>query len=104
MELRDIFSYDILSNPDLLAVWTYCVREAQPFQSYPIHDGEVIELNPYEVLIDWDRMEHDVKLPRERCTSSLIDLQKMRRLEFRPDKGFCRVTVNIRYPIVHAAD
>lgn len=104
MELRDIFSYDILGDRELLTVWTYCLREAQPIQSYPRYVGEVVELGPYEVLIEWERLARDVKMTKDQFIAVLGILRKMRRLEFRPDDNYCRVTVNILYPIRYASE
>lgn len=104
MELRDIFSFDILGDCELLTVWTYCLREARPIMSYPRYKGEVVELGPYEILIEWDRLARDVKMTNGQFIAVLETLRKMRRLEFRPDKDYCRVTVNILYPIGYVSE
>jgi integrase len=100
MELRNIFTRDILTDPILTTVYTFCLNETQSEPAAIRVEGKVVDLDPFEVLVDLDRVEFELHISRVDFLDKINLLEKLRRCRIVESKEFIRILLtNLSFPI-----
>lgn len=100
MELRQVFSRDVLSDHQLVALLGYCLREVKPFRETVRYEGEYIDLKEYEILLSFSDLERELNIPQDRIIEKLNDLEKLRRVKLSRTQKYAKVELNsFQYPI-----
>ncbi len=99
MDIRTIFTRDLIADRELLATFVFCLAEVQVAPASRLFHGEVVDLRPYEVLIEFDRLEREIQMEKAQFVSHLELLQRMRRMTFKQEKDYCKVILAIELPI-----
>ncbi len=105
MELRQMFSRDILSDLSLAALCIFLLSEAQPKPSTVRVGNEFIDLKPYESLIDFAYVEGLLPMTREVIMDKLSILEKLRRVRVKTFKTYaCVEFIDVTFPINPVVD
>ena len=65
MDLRHIFSHDIISDHTLAAVLAACITEAESCMRSVRFKNKFYDLKPYEALVDFGWVETGLELSKE---------------------------------------
>ena len=105
MELRDIFTPDLMRDRDLNAIVSYYLRELQSTPLPIYYKDEVLNLRPYEVFFELDRVENELLMSRDKFIRNLELLEKLKRVSTKCEKEYVRIVVhNVRFPLGSAEE
>jgi integrase len=100
MELRQVFTRDIIADHQLTVALLYCIREAQPVATATKYRNEFVNLRPYEVLIDYELAERETGMSRETVREKIADLERLRRIKADLSETHALVQfLNLTFPI-----
>ena len=99
-EFRQIFSRDITCNHSLTALYAFCLAETQAIPHTVIIAAEFLDLKPYEIVVDFGRVERELVLSREQCLEKLGLLERLRRVRIHALEKYARMEfLNLSFPI-----
>jgi integrase len=105
MEHRNIYSRSIYRDPELTAVLAYCINELRSYPDVVRRVDKTIELQPYEVLIEFEQIDSDLKMKRETFFDKMKALEDMKRVTLRSEKDYLRVLfLGLSFPIGDAQE
>lgn len=105
MDLRDIIPLDLFQCYELISVYLYALREARARASVTLHNGSLIQLKPYEVLVKLENAQRDLNMSEEQIKNHFQTLQGLKRIRVREYPKYILILYNdICFPINGAGD
>jgi hypothetical protein len=100
MDLRHVFSQDILSDHKLVAVVAACLANTKPYMRTVRYRDKFFHLRPYEVLADSRWVEGTLDLRWEEFIEKIKILEKLRRIRAKIEARYVRLKfLTISFPI-----
>ena len=100
MDLRRIFSHDVISDHKLVAVLAACVAEAESCMRSVRFKNKFYDLKPYEVLVDFGWVETVLELSKEEFLEKIEILEKLKRISAKINTDCIQIEfLNFSFPI-----
>lgn len=100
MDLRTIFSPDIMADHKLVAVLAHFLTEATPTPRTVKISGDYIDLKPYELIVKIETTQSMLKLGENELLDMLRTLEGLRRIKHTILNGCARIELlSIQFPI-----
>ncbi len=100
MDLRNIFTTDLISDHPLIATMVFCMVDMRPVAESVLYRGQAIQLRPYEVLLPWDRIQRDFQMSPEEFRKNIKILQSLGRVTVKEETDFAKIRFhNLSFPI-----